>query len=112
MTPQTDALALLPLCDLFSDIDVTALPPSAQEALKSEIEIVRLERGDVLMKQGDPADCMYIVVSGRFEIVVEGPDRNRNLVGEVRSGESVESSGSSTEVLAWRPSLPAGTVSW
>ncbi len=51
--------------------------------------MVRLERGEVLMKQGDAATCMYIVASGRFEIVVEGPDRNQNLVGEVRSGESV-----------------------
>src|SRR5689334_5995165 len=93
MTPPQvttpDALRLLPLCDLFKDIDVQALPPADQEALKSEIGIVRVERGEVLMKQGDPAECMYLVVSGRFEVVVEGPDRNRSVVGEVRSGETV-----------------------
>ena len=93
MTPQPettpDALELLPLCDVFRDIDVAALPFSSREALKSEIGIVRVERGEVLMRQGDPAACMYVVVSGRFEIVVEGPDHNRNLVGEVRSGETV-----------------------
>jgi len=80
---------MLPFCDLFRDINVPALQPAVQEALKSEIGIVRVERGEVLMKQGDPAECMYVVVSGRFEVVVEGPDHDRNLVGEVRSGETV-----------------------
>lgn len=50
---------------------------------------VALRRGDVLIRQGDPADALYVVVSGRFEVTVAerktplseiGPDQT---IGEI-----------------------------
>jgi len=87
--PKFDALNLLSLCDLFCDLDPNALSPAELGILSAEVEIVRLTRGEVLMRQGDPSDCMYALVSGRFQVFAEGPDRERRLVSELRAGETV-----------------------
>jgi predicted acylesterase/phospholipase RssA len=111
MDANPGALGLLSLCDLFSDIDPAELSPSEAEILAAEVEIVRMSRGDVLMRQGDASDCMYALVSGRLQVVVEGPDRERILVGELRSGETVgelgliDGSARMATVLATRDSL-------
>ena len=84
-----DALSLLARCDLFSDFHPAELPASEREALAPHASIVRLKRGEILMLQGEPPDCMYAVVSGRFDVVVDGPDHERNLVGELHAGEAV-----------------------
>lgn len=84
-----DVLRLLSLCDLFSNLDASVLEPSELEALLSEVSIVNLRRGEVLLKQGDPPDCMYTVIKGRLHVYIEGPDGEHNLVGELRSGETV-----------------------
>ena len=70
--PKFDALNLLSLCDLFCDLDPNALSPAELGILSAEVEIVRLTRGEVLMRQGDPSDCMYALVSGRFQVFAEG----------------------------------------
>lgn len=70
--------------DLFA-----SLPLSLREELCRSLETVRVSRGQVLVLEGDPADAMYIVMSGRFEIRTEnragalaeiGPGQ---LIGEV-----------------------------
>src|SRR5579863_1575656 len=86
---RSEALSLLSLCDLFSDIDASKLDLSEFEPLLSEITVIHLRRGDVLLKEGDPADCMYAVIRGRLHVLVDGPDGEPNLVGELRSGETV-----------------------
>lgn len=37
--------------------------------------------GDIIMKQGDPGDCAYLIEDGQVEIVVERPDGRVQLVG-------------------------------
>jgi NTE family protein len=57
----------LPAVGIFSDLDATE-----REALAAEFETQTLKRGDVLVRQGDAADALYIVLSGRFAVLLEG----------------------------------------
>jgi NTE family protein len=41
------------------------------------------------MRQGDPADCMYAIVSGRLQLFTESGDGTQRLLAELRSGETV-----------------------
>jgi predicted acylesterase/phospholipase RssA len=41
------------------------------------------------MKQGEPGDCMYILIHGRLHVVVERDEGAENVVGEVGRGETV-----------------------
>lgn len=53
--------------DIFRD-----LSPSERVALAAELETLRLVRGEILVQQGDPAEALFIVESGRFEVSVAG----------------------------------------
>src|SRR6185369_9649699 len=59
----TTASTLLSLCELFSDVD-----PAILSELVSELQVITLERGETLMRQGEAADCMYAIVSGRLHL--------------------------------------------
>ena len=41
------------------------------------------------MRQGEPADCMYAIVSGRLQLFTESGDGTQRLLAELRSGETV-----------------------
>lgn len=45
---------------------------AAIEALEKRCQWLRLKKGDVLFRKGDPGDCMYVVVSGRLRAKI-GP---------------------------------------
>ena len=51
------------------------LPSDALEALVSRLVIVTLEPGDVLFREGDPGDSLYVVVEGEVAMQTEGPPR-------------------------------------
>ena len=78
------ASALLLLCELFADVDPELLSESA-----SELQVVRLGRGEILMSQGDATDCMYAIVSGRLQLFADAGDGTEGLLAELRSGETV-----------------------
>ncbi len=67
--------------------------------------------GAVLFNEGDPSDCIYVVVSGRLQASVAGPGGEPQVVGEIGRGESVGEMGAFTEeprratVAALRDSL-------
>ncbi len=54
--------------------------------MEAELETMPLKRGGVLVRQGDPADALYIVVSGRFEVHVAGRD---GAIAEIGAGSPV-----------------------
>src|SRR5438067_2443409 len=84
-----DAAALEPLT-----LDMTALVRSTAifrdlsndqlAAVWSQAKVLNLLRGEVLVRQNTPSDTVYVVVSGRFEVWIEGQDRaiNESGVGE------------------------------
>lgn len=45
------------------------------------------------MRQGDPADCMYAIVSGRLELTALADDGGERYLGELVSGEIVGEAG-------------------
>jgi NTE family protein len=50
-------------------------------AIWSHAKVLSLTRGEVLVRQNAPADSVFIVVSGRFEVWVVGRDRAINEIG-------------------------------
>lgn len=57
----------LPDVGIFSELGA-----EERAALLAELETRSLKRGDVLVRQGDAADALYIVISGRFAVTIEG----------------------------------------
>src|SRR5262245_20735787 len=51
------------------------------DAIGSRAKVHNLQRGQTLVRQGTPSDSVYIVVSGRFEVWVEGLKAPINEVG-------------------------------
>lgn len=62
--------------DLFAD-----LPTELHSELARSLETVRLSRGGILVREGAPADTLYFVISGRFEIHTESRDKPLAVVG-------------------------------
>ncbi|HSB01146.1 MAG TPA: SpoIIE family protein phosphatase [Anaerolineales bacterium] len=57
----------------------TALPPAELDRLTAELDIVRLNPGDILFREGDPGEHLYVVVSGELEILM-APDTSDELI--------------------------------
>ncbi len=51
------------------------LPPAALERLIDRMGLVELADGDVLFRQGDPGDSLYVVADGGVAVISEGPPR-------------------------------------
>ena len=71
------ARELLMRTTLFGSLDVATL-----HRLVSQVAVVRLSAGDVLFREGDPADTLYVVVDGAVVPIAEGPPRTRMAVLE------------------------------
>ncbi|MCI0397956.1 MAG: patatin-like phospholipase domain-containing protein [Chloroflexi bacterium] len=57
--------------------------------LEAKLEWVHLSGGETLLERGVPGDGVYVVISGRLQAAVAGPDGHEQVVGEVVAGESV-----------------------
>ncbi|MBL7134150.1 MAG: cyclic nucleotide-binding domain-containing protein [Phycisphaerae bacterium] len=75
-------LAILPR--LLGPVDETTL-----QDIEQQTEWVHLHRNEVLFRQGDAGDSLYIVVSGRLRVVFEDENGNERVLGELGRGESV-----------------------
>lgn len=71
----------LPAVGIFADLDA-----SERAALAEEIETRSLKRGAVLVRQGDAADALYIVLSGRFAVMIAG---RRDPIAEIGPDQPV-----------------------
>src|SRR5438477_10877903 len=54
--------------------------------LAAEVETLNLKRGDVLVRQGEMADALYVVVTGRFAVTIAG---RRDAVAELGPGQPI-----------------------
>ena len=70
--------------ELFRGISREALATLAQE-----IEWLGLPSGCQLFAQGDQADGLYVVLTGRLGVFLTGPDGQQRLVNEVVTGDAV-----------------------
>jgi NTE family protein len=62
------------------------LAPAERARLARELETLTLKRGDVLVHQGETADALYVVVTGRFAVTIAG---RREAISEIGPGQPV-----------------------
>ena len=67
--------------EILADLD-----DDTRAALATEMEASAIRRGEVLIRQGDDADAMYIVVSGRFAVLLDG---RPTPVSEIGPGQPI-----------------------
>jgi predicted acylesterase/phospholipase RssA/CRP-like cAMP-binding protein len=70
--------------ELFGAVEASAL-----DEVVRELEAVRLAGGDVLFKEGDEADYLYLVVTGRLRASLTREGNSERAVGEAARGEVV-----------------------
>lgn len=71
----------------FPDIDIfSGLSAAEKAALGGSVQTLALRRGEVLVRQGDAADALYVVVSGRFAVTREG---RRAAISEIGPGQPI-----------------------
>ncbi len=78
VTPSSSSLAAV---GIFRD-----LSPDDRRAMEAELETMAVTRGATLMRQGEAADALYIVVSGRFQVHIRGRD---GAIAEIGPGSPV-----------------------
>ena len=83
-TPLLDMVSQITATDLFKVFDSSML-----QGLESELRRVRLAAGDVLMRQSDPGDSMYILIRGRLSVTIQHADGAEQVVDELAPGASI-----------------------
>ena len=76
-----DDIALLSIVPLFSDISEDKLRLIAFGA-----ERRKLQAGQMLFREGTPADCAFVVASGRFELSRTGKEGQAITLGFAERG--------------------------
>lgn len=69
---------------MLSDVDTEALA-----LLRRHLQWVEVAAGEVLMRQGDPGDSMYLSISGRLRASVRDEDGVEHMVREMGRGEII-----------------------
>jgi predicted acylesterase/phospholipase RssA len=65
------------------------LPRQTLADLQSEFELQTVDGGATLMRQGDEADGLFLLLRGRLRAYIDLPDGREKAVGEILPGESV-----------------------
>ncbi|QTN24745.1 patatin-like phospholipase family protein [Rhizobacter sp. AJA081-3] len=81
--PHQDDLLLHHLRTFLGIIDAQAI-----DAVRGRVRWMQLAGGETLMRQGEPGDALYLLVSGRLRVYIE-EDGVRRVVREVSRGEVV-----------------------
>ena len=67
-----------------------SLSAEAMAALQAQLMPLTLMSGEVLFKEGDPSDSLYIVISGRLRVVSRvGENQSERVVADLGHGEIV-----------------------
>lgn len=87
---RSQLLAILP--KLFGSCDEAIL-----QEIEAQVEWIHLYSGDVLFRQFEAGDSLYIVVSGRLQAVIGDEKGEQQIIGEISPGESIGEMGLFTE---------------
>lgn len=80
-TPVNSLDSLLKSIELLSELE-----PETRVALAAELEPIAIKRGEALVRQGEQADAMFITVSGRFVVTLDG---RRDPITEIGPGQPI-----------------------
>lgn len=72
--PLAEAVARLRQLALFREV-----PEDALESIAHELTWLHLHGGELLFQQGDPGDGLYVLVSGRLEVLIREGTKERIL---------------------------------
>lgn len=78
------ALVSAALSHLCGTLDETTLA-----ALLGDAQPVRIAVGDILYRQGEPGDCLHVVLSGRLQVRVRDSDGHERIVAYPQPGDVV-----------------------
>ncbi len=78
---MTTPLQHLACIGVFCDV-----PAEARQELESRLRQVTVRRGDMLVRQGEMADSLFVVMTGRFEVLRDG---RAEPVAELGAGEPI-----------------------
>lgn len=67
----------------------TDLPPDELDRLMTELAVVNLQAGEILFREGDPGDHLYIVVKGELEILMAPETNNELILNLIHEGEYI-----------------------
>jgi CRP-like cAMP-binding protein len=76
-------VAVLSRVEFLHDLD-----PAALRVLADDLRLLRLKRGDVVYRQGELADALYIVVAGKIKVCSHARDGREKLL-EIRGPADV-----------------------
>ena len=84
MKRETKSVNLLARIPFFTDLPVEEL-----DRLMSELEVLHLKSGEILFREGDAGEHLYIVVSGELEILMGPGTENELILNILHEGEYV-----------------------
>lgn len=61
--------------------------PEFLEALAGRLKTENFERGTIVVRKGDPGDKMYVIASGRVEVISENPQGERSRLAVLGQGD-------------------------
>lgn len=67
----------------------TELPADELDRIMSQLEVVNMKSGEILFREGDAGEHMYIVVSGDLEILMAPNTDNELILNRVPPGEYI-----------------------
>jgi NTE family protein len=83
-TDDQDALLWRHLHGLLGPLD-----PSTRTLLQDSLDWLTLAGGECLMRQGEPGEAMFVIISGRLRASVRGEDGQSRTVREMGRGQIV-----------------------
>jgi predicted acylesterase/phospholipase RssA/CRP-like cAMP-binding protein len=72
------------VCDLLGELDAAQLA-----VLLAEMECLQLKRGEVLIRQGEDGDRMFVVIYGRLRAVTQDAEGTEMALNEIGRGDTV-----------------------
>jgi sigma-B regulation protein RsbU (phosphoserine phosphatase) len=82
MKYESMSVNLLGRIPLFSD-----LPPEELDRLMSALDVVNLKSGDILFREGDLGEHLYVMVRGELEINMASNTDNELILNVLKEGE-------------------------
>lgn len=73
---------LLAESELFADLDA-----GERERIMAAAHTVHLSRNQILFNQGDPAEALYAVLTGRVAMILQSPDGRESLLALMEAGD-------------------------